>query len=148
MRKSAGAINGTNTALKYGGPTDNLPCPSASITSGYKVPSKTAAAATNSSTLLASSMASRDTGSKSAAAPDRSSAGVRQASSASELPTTSAKKNKIKTPRAGSVAKAWTELSTPERTMKVPSKESEKARMASSAVHILKPPRFSVTDSE
>ncbi len=51
-------------------------------------------------------------------------------------------------PRAGSVAKACTELSTPERTMKVPSSDSENARIASSAVHILKPPRFSVTASE
>ena len=51
-------------------------------------------------------------------------------------------------PRDGSLAKAWTELSTPERTMKVPSSDSEKVMIASSAVHILKPPRFSVTDSE
>ena len=32
--------------------------------------------------------------------------------------------------------------------MKVPSRESENVRMASKAVHILKPPRFSVTASE
>ena len=51
-------------------------------------------------------------------------------------------------PRAGSVAKACTEVSTPERTRKVPSSDSEKARIASSTVQILKPPRFSVTASE
>ena len=54
----------------------------------------------------------------------------------------------MNTPRAGSVAKAWTELSTPERTMKVPRSDSENARMASRAVHIFMAPRFSVTDSE
>ena len=54
----------------------------------------------------------------------------------------------MKTPRAGSVANACTELKTPERTINVPSKDSENARIASSAVHILNPPRFSVTASE
>ena len=44
-------------------------------------------------------------------------------------------------PRRGSVAKACTEVSTPERTRKVPSSESEKARMASSTVQPLKLPR-------
>ena len=51
-------------------------------------------------------------------------------------------------PRVGSVAKACTDDSTPERTRKVPIRLSENARMASSTVHILKPPRFSVTASE
>ena len=51
-------------------------------------------------------------------------------------------------PRAGSVAKACTEVSTPERTRNVPSSDSEKAMIASSTVQILKPPRFSVTASE
>jgi hypothetical protein len=46
------------------------------------------------------------------------------------------------------VAKAWTELSTPERTMKVPRSDKEKARMASSAVQIFIAPRCSVTASE
>ena len=119
--------------------------PSASSTSGYSVPSSTAAAATSSSTLLASSIDSRDTMSK---APPAPTFGARQANSSSEPPTTSARKPRMKMPRAGSVAKACTELSTPERTMKVPSSDSEKARIASSAVHILKPPRFSVTASE
>ena len=51
-------------------------------------------------------------------------------------------------PRVGSVAKACTEDSTPERTRKVPSSDSEKAMMASSTVQLLKLPRFSVTASE
>ena len=54
----------------------------------------------------------------------------------------------MKTPRAGSVANACTELSTPERTIKVPSNDSENARIASSAVQIRNAPRFSVTASE
>jgi hypothetical protein len=46
------------------------------------------------------------------------------------------------------VAKACTEVSTPERTRKVPSRESENAMIASSTVQFLNPPRFSVTASE
>ena len=51
-------------------------------------------------------------------------------------------------PRAGSEAKAWTEVSTPERTKKVPSKLKEKAKIASSTVQALKAPRFSVAARE
>ena len=51
-------------------------------------------------------------------------------------------------PRAGSTANAWTEVSTPERTMNAPSRLSENAATASSAVQLLKAPRFSVTASE
>ena len=51
-------------------------------------------------------------------------------------------------PRRGSVAKACTDDSTPERTRKVPSRDSENATIASSTVHDLKLPRFSVTASE
>ena len=54
----------------------------------------------------------------------------------------------MKMPRRGSVANAWTEVSTPERTRKVPSNDREKAKMASSTVQFLKLPRFSVTASE
>ena len=51
-------------------------------------------------------------------------------------------------PRAGSAANECTDTSTPERTRKVPSNDSEKARMASSSVQLLNRPRFSVTASE
>ena len=54
----------------------------------------------------------------------------------------------MKIPRLGSVAKACTEVSTPERTRKVPSRLKAKARIASSTVHALNAPRFSVTASE
>ena len=55
---------------------------------------------------------------------------------------------RMKTPRAGSTAKAWTEVRTPERTRKVPTRESEKARMARSTVQILSALRFSTTIAE
>ena len=54
----------------------------------------------------------------------------------------------MKTPRVGSVAKACTEVSTPERTRKVPSSDSEKARMARSTVQIFSASRFSMTIAE
>jgi len=54
----------------------------------------------------------------------------------------------MKMPRLGSVANAWTEVNTPERTRKVPNRLKEKAAIASNTVQLLKPPRFSVTASE
>ena len=51
-------------------------------------------------------------------------------------------------PRVGSVAKAWTDVSTPERTRKVPISDSEKARIASRMVQTLSAPRFSITTAE
>ncbi len=52
---------------------------------------------------------------------------------------------RMNTPRSGSLAKAWTEVSTPERTRKVPSSDSEKARMARKIVQTLSASRFSIT---
>ena len=54
----------------------------------------------------------------------------------------------MKMPRVGSVAKACTEVSTPERTRKVPISDSENARIASRMVQILSAPRFSITSAE
>ena len=54
----------------------------------------------------------------------------------------------MNSPRAGSLAKAWTEVSTPERTRKVPSSDKEKLNTASSTVQALNTPRFSVAASE
>ena len=54
----------------------------------------------------------------------------------------------MNTPRAGSVAKACTEVSTPERTRKVPSSDSEKARIASRMVQLFSVSRFSTTIAE
>ena len=55
---------------------------------------------------------------------------------------------RMNTPRAGSFAKVCTEVSTPERTRKVPSSESEKARIASRMVQTLSALRFSITTAE
>ena len=55
---------------------------------------------------------------------------------------------RINTPRRGSVANACTLVMTPERTKNVPSSENENAVIASSTVHALNAPRFSVTASE
>ena len=54
----------------------------------------------------------------------------------------------MKMPRVGSVAKACTEVSTPERTRKVPISDSEKARIASRMVQTLSASRFSITTAE
>ena len=51
----------------------------------------------------------------------------------------------MNTPRVGSVAKACTEVSTPERTRKVPTSDSEKVRIASRMVQIFSVSRFSTT---
>ena len=74
--------------------------------------------------------------------------GARHANKESDEPTTTAKNININTPRLGSDANACTEVSTPERTKNVPSKDKEKAAIANNTVHALKLPRFSVTINE
>ncbi len=71
--------------------------------------------------------------------------GARNAYSSSEPPTTMTRKHRMNRPRFGSEANACTEVSTPERTRKVPSSDSENAKMDSRMVHARRPPRFSVT---
>ena len=61
---------------------------------------------------------------------------------------TIAKNARMNTPRAGSVANAWTDVNTPERTRNVPTSDSENAMIASSTVQLRNVPRFSVTASE
>ncbi|MNH18707.1 hypothetical protein D3C79_784220 [compost metagenome] len=139
------AISGRNKASKYGGPTDSLAPVSASSTSGYRVPSRIIEAATTSTRLLASSSVSRDHRAK----PTwLLTTGARRANRVSEPPTTNSRKIRMKMPRDGSAANACTEVSTPERTRKVPSRLSENAAIASSTVQLLNTPRFSVTASE
>src|SRR4029453_6665557 len=46
IKNTSGVIGGTNTESKYGGPTEILPRFSASMNSGYSVPSSTLAIAT------------------------------------------------------------------------------------------------------
>ena len=131
--------------MKYGGPTEILPRPSASANSGYSVPISTAAADTTRNTLFSSRKPSRENSSSSVSLTNF---GARQAYSENALPSTTTRKPRMNTPRAGSVAKACTDTSTPERTRKVPSSDSENAMIASSTVQDFSRPRFSVAASE
>ena len=56
--------------------------------------------------------------------------------------------SRIKTPRSGSLAKACTDDSTPERTRNVPIRLSEKAAMARSNVQLRNAPVRSVASAE
>ena len=109
------------------------------------MPSSTAAVAVVSRTLLISRKVSRETMAK---APPARTLPERMANSVSEPPTTTDRNIRMKMPRLGSVAKACTEVSTPERTRKVPSRLSEKPMMDNMMVQLLKSPRFSVTANE
>ena len=75
-------------------------------------------------------------------------AGARHANSASALPVAPTISARMKTPRVGSTAKAWTEVRMPERTRKVPISDSEKVRMPSSTVQLTSAPRRSRTSAE
>src|ERR1043165_4782048 len=145
IKNIAGAINGINTRLKYGGPPDSFAPPSASTINGYIVPSNTEPAATVSNTLFESSSDSREITSN---LPPSPTCRARHAYNTNEPPITMHKNGRIKMPRFGSVANACTEVSTPERTRNVPSRLNENAAIASSTVQLLKPPRCSVTASE
>ena len=131
IRNTSGAISGTNTASKYGGPTEILPRPSASRNSGYSVPSSTDAARDCQQHVVGSSTDSRETEVELARRGRPSAHATR--TSASEPPMTSTRKPRMNTPRAGSVAKACTEVSTPERTRKVPSRLTARTRRSPAA---------------
>ena len=105
----------------------------------------TDAHATTSRILLVSRKDSLETRSN---LPPKPTFGARQANNANEPPMTITRKASMNTPRAGSVAKAWTDVMTPERTRKVPSRDRENARIARITVQLLKLPRFSVTANE
>ena len=65
-----------------------------------------------------------------------------------EPPITINKNMRMNNPLVGSVAKAWTEVKTPDRTRNVPSKLNENPPIASRTVHCLNAPRFSLTLKE
>ena len=73
---------------------------------------------------------------------------ARHANSVRPPPMNSTRMARINTPRVGSVAKVCTEVSTPERTKKVPTNDSEKVRIASKMVQIFRALRFSITTAE
>src|SRR4026207_1864445 len=145
IQKMAGVSRGRKTVSKYGGPTEILPRSNASKNKGYKVPRSTDPKAATSNTLFASSIPSREIMAKPPPSPPR---GARPAYNTKEPPTTTAKNTRMNKPRFGSVANACTEVKTPERTKKVPSRLSENAMMASSTLHASQLPRLSVTASE
>src|SRR5882757_3442515 len=130
-RNTKGSIGIRNTTSKYGGPTEIFPRFKASMNKGYKVPIRIKLAAANSSTLLNIKNDSRETIAKPASERSR---GARQAYKLKAPPIQITKNARMNNPRLGSLAKACTDTSTPERTRKVPSKDNEKAKMASSTV--------------
>src|SRR3546814_2703452 len=82
-------------------------------------------AATAIKTLLVSNRDSREMRSN---RPPNPILGARSAYRNNEVPTTTVNSSKMNTPLRGSVAKACTEVSTPERTRNAPSNESENDR--------------------
>src|SRR6185312_15523720 len=118
------------------------PMSSASPSSGYKVPSNTVAAATVSIRLPTRISVSREA--RANGFPPAT-FGARSAYSSNDPPTTTARNPRMNTPRLGSAANECTLVSTPKRTRKVPSSDSENAKIASNKVHARKPPRLSVT---
>src|SRR5210317_89865 len=140
-----GIVGTRNATLNQGGPIEIFPPVAISMTSGASVPIRTSAVATTSSTLFSSRNVSRDNKPK---PTSESSEGARQAYSTSAPTTTTARKERMKNPRVGSVANACTDTMIPERTRNVPSRLSENAVIASNNVQLLNKPRFSVTASE
>ena len=131
--------------LKYGGPTETPRRSNASRKIGYSVPSMITAIAATSSTLFISRNDSREIGAKPAFDVNSD---ARHAYSTSAPPMQITRNARMNRPRAGSLANACTDSTTPERTRNVPSSDSENAAIASSSVQLLNSPRFSVTASE
>ncbi len=95
--------------------------------------------------LFSTSADSRLTGAKT---PFASSVRARAANSVSDPPMKTPRIIRMNTPRSGSLAKAWTDVSTPDRTMNVPISENPKARIASRIVQAFSASRFSTTMAE
>ena len=138
-------INGVKATLKKGGPTESLRSIKSSATKGQTVPTKTTKQLMANNRLLAINALSRLTV---ANTPLLSIALARRANSNKAPPKNTPKIIKINTPRSGSLAKACTDVSTPERTINVPIKEKPKAKMANRMVQAFKASRFSTTMAE
>src|ERR1700675_3728165 len=142
---NSGTNSGPKVRLKNGAPTEILSPVSTSSANGYSVPTNTVAQAVVRNRLLSTSAPSREIG---ANRPPCFSAEARQTYSERLPPMKMQRIKRMNTPRVGSFAKASTEVSTPERTRKVPSSDSEKARIDSRTVQTLSELRFSITTSE
>ena len=138
-------IKGVKAMLKNGGPTESFRSISSSATNGQTVPTKTTKQLIASSKLLAIKALSRLT---MANTPLLSIALARRAKRNKAPPKNTPKIIKMNTPRSGSLANACTEVSTPERTMKVPINEKPKAKIANNIVQALSASRFSTTMAE
>ena len=116
-----------------------------SSASGYSVPMNTVAQAVVRNRLLSTSAPSREIGANS---PPCFSAEARHAYSVNPPPIKMQRIKRMNTPRVGSVAKACTEVNTPERTRKVPSSDNENVKMESRMVQTFNALRFSITSAE
>src|SRR5476651_313416 len=141
-RKSA---IGMLTLLKNGGPTVTL-CPvTHSLSTGNNVPQSTANAATSSSTLLNRKLDSRETSDSSLCSLSRC------ARLRTKKNRHTAKVSARKTTKYGPIsdsAKAWTELTTPERVRNVPKMASRNVEKISHMFHTFIIPRFSCIITE
>src|SRR5215470_17899863 len=106
---------------------------------------KTVAQAEVRKRLFSTSAPSREIGANS---PPCFSVEARPANSDRLPPMKTQRISRMNTPRVGSLAKACTEVRTPERTRKVPSNDSEKVRIESRMVQTFSALRFSITTSE
>src|SRR3546814_11854615 len=118
-------MSGTKVALKSGGSTETLEPSTASRNKGESVTRKTAAQAAARKRLLTTMATSRLIGAK---RPPAFRDGARMAKSVSEPPMAWASRMRMMKPRRGSVAKAGSDVRTPEGTRKDRMSESEKAR--------------------
>src|SRR6202012_5630427 len=142
---SSGTNRGAKVRLKKGAPTEILSPVITSSASGYRVPTNTVAQAVVRNRLLSTSAPSREIGANN---PPCFSAEARHAYSVKLPPMKMHRISRIKTPRVGSVANACTDVSTPERTRKVPSSDSEKVRIDSRMDQTFSSLRFSNTTAE
>ena len=132
----AGKINGRKTILKYGAPTEISWPVVASMTNGHIVPSKMVIAEAHKKMLFNNKPPSLETkyifflfSIFSNFMPYNS----------SEPAVTITKKVKIKIPLAGSEAKACTDVSKPDLTIKVPNNVNEKASIDNRIVQLFNP---------
>jgi hypothetical protein len=140
-----GTIIGAKVRLKNGNPTDSFGPFIASRNSGYRVPRNTVAQPQDNNRLLRTRAPSREIG---ANRPPPFSVGARKAYRVSDPPIAVTSSSKMNVPRSGSVAKACTEVKTPDRTRKVPTKDKEKVMIASRMVQAFRVSRFSTTIEE
>src|SRR5581483_11040482 len=106
---------------------------------------KTVALAVVRNRLFSTSAPSREIGANN---PPSFSDDARHANNDRLPPMKTQRSKRMNTPRVGSLAKAWTEVSTPERTRNVPSSDSEKVRIDSRMVQTFSASRFSITSAE